>query len=112
MIPEVRTYHAHASSTTLEEIEDVDDFVRKLEKIELPNQLVAVISDPLLQKFLQLKSSKATARRIDYWLLAFFEDQVESGAQAEKDIREMLRAICSYTRFTKASRSIPVCCKY
>ncbi len=54
------------------------DFVRRLEKIEPPNQLVAVIQDPLLQKFLQLRSSDVYAKRVDSWLLAFFEDQLEA----------------------------------
>lgn len=81
----------------------MDDFVRKLEKIELPNQLVAVIGDPLLQKFLQLKSSPVVLRRVDSWLLAFFEDQLEDPGAAENPILEMLSAIREYTRYTKVS---------
>jgi centromere protein I len=79
----------------------VDDFVQNLEKIELPNQLVAAIGDPLLQKFLQLKNSEATTQRIDNWLLAFFEDQLESPNSAEGTILDMLQAIREYTRYTK-----------
>lgn len=79
----------------------MSDFVRHLERIELPNQLVAAIGDPLLQKFLQLKSSESTARRIDNWLLAFFEDQLENPSSAEGNILDMLEAIREYTRYTK-----------
>ena len=89
------------SSTTLEEIENVGDFVRRLEKIELPNQLVAVIGDPLLQKFLQLKSSELTFSRIDNWLLAFFEDQLQSLGPSETLILPMLVAIRDYTHYIK-----------
>jgi centromere protein I len=85
----------------LEEIENVNDFIRRLEKIELPNQLVAVIGDPLLQKFLQLKSSDSTSRRIDNWLLDFFEDQLENSDSSEALILQMLVAVRDYTRYMK-----------
>lgn len=84
---------------TLEEIENVNEFVDKLERIELPNQLVAAIGDPLLQKFLQLRPSDSTSQRIDLWLLAFFEDQLETPG-SEKAISEMLAAIHGYTNHT------------
>lgn len=91
----------HKISITLEELENVDDFIQKLEKIELPNQLVAAIHDPLLQKFLHLRSSEVTQQRIDYWLLAFFEDQLENGRTSETQIPDMLEVILRYTRLTK-----------
>ena len=84
----------------------MDDFVRKLEVIELPNQLVAVLGDPLLQKFLQLKSSPAVLRRVDSWLIAFFEAQLEDSGSAENAILEMLSAIREYARYTKVSESL------
>ncbi len=86
---------------TLEEIEDVHEFVRKLEKIEPPNQLVAVIDDPLLQKFLQLRSSDDNSKRVDNWLFAFFEDQLEDATSSESKILEMLEAVLGFTRYTK-----------
>ncbi|RAL62310.1 hypothetical protein DID88_004876 [Monilinia fructigena] len=97
-LPEV---HILQISITLEELENVDDFIQKLEKIELPSQLVAAIHDPLLQKFLHLRSSEATQQRIDYWLLAFFEDQLENGRTSETQIPDMLKVILRYTRLTK-----------
>jgi len=41
----------------LEEVEDVSDFVKKLDKLEMPNQLVAALEDPLLRKLIALKPS-------------------------------------------------------
>ncbi len=90
---------------TLDEIEDAHEFVQKLEKIEPHNQLVAVISDPLLQKFLQLRSSESNSRRVDRWLLAFFEDQLENPDSGEAEILEMLQAVLDYTRSTKVKWS-------
>ena len=86
----------------------MSDFVDKLEKIELPNQLVAAIGDPLLQKFLQIKPSVTTSQRIDQWLLAFFEDQLET-AGSERAILEMLEAIRNYTKHTKVSAQDESC---
>jgi len=42
---------------TLEEVRNVDDFVRKLHELELPNQLAAVFEDSLLEKLLALRPS-------------------------------------------------------
>ncbi|KAI9646770.1 hypothetical protein NHQ30_004769 [Ciborinia camelliae] len=107
VLPEVHTSYAQDTSITLEEVEDVDEFVLKLEKIELPNQLVAAIHDPLLQKLLHLRSSEAILQRIDYWLLAFFEDQLENSRPSETQILDMLEVILRYTRFTK---TLPSAC--
>jgi centromere protein I len=85
----------------LEEIENLDDFIGKFEKIQLPNQLVSVIGDPLLQHLLQLKSNDTISRRIDNWLTAFFEDQLEGGASSRTTLLDMLGAIRDYARFTK-----------
>jgi centromere protein I len=91
------------TSITLEEIDNVTDFIQKLEKIDLPNQLVSVIGDPLLQNLLQLKSNENIKRRIDNWLTAFFEDQLESGGYAGSTLLDMLVAIKDYANFTKVS---------
>ena len=109
-VPEVHTSQALETSVTLEEIESVQAFVGKLEKIELPNQLVAVMGDPLLQKLLQLKSTNETRQRVDNWLLAFFEDQMQSDDNSERALLDMLAAILEYVRFTKVLP--PACTKY
>ncbi len=79
------------------------DFIQKLEKIELPNQLVSVIGDSLLQNLLLLKSNDTIKRRIDNWLMAFFEDQLENDGHTGSALLEMLAAIKEYASFTKVS---------
>ncbi|KAL2067965.1 hypothetical protein VTL71DRAFT_16063 [Oculimacula yallundae] len=110
VLPEVYTSHAQETSVTLEEIEDVHDFIQKLEKIQPPNQLVAVIDDPLLQKFLQLRSSENYSKRIDNWLMAFFEDQLQSSNAGDRPVLEMLQSVLGYTRYTKVLP--PACLTY
>ncbi|KAH8821570.1 Mis6-domain-containing protein [Xylogone sp. PMI_703] len=109
-LPEVYTSNATESSITLEEIENVSEFVEKLEKIDLPNQIVAVIGDRLMQKFIQLKPAPSTSRRIDNWLMSFFEDQLGDPDGSEPRILAMLAAILDYTRYTK--QLPPACLAY
>jgi centromere protein I len=82
----------------------VDDFVQKLERVEPPNQLIAAIKDPLLQKYLQLRSSEEHVKRIDMWLLAFFEDRLSESNDDSSQTLSMLDAMLQYTRFTKVCR--------
>lgn len=105
VIPQVFTSHAQETSVTLDEIEDVHEFIQKLEKIQPPNQLVAVINDPLLQKFLQLRSSESNTRRVDSWLMAFFEDHLQSSHADERQILDILESMLAYTRHTKTLSS-------
>jgi centromere protein I len=85
----------------LEEIENAGDFIGRLEKIELPNQLIAALEDPLLRKFLQLKGSEAVLSRLDNWLLAFFEDQLQTPDYSQDLTLTILTSIRDYTRSTK-----------
>jgi centromere protein I len=80
--------------------------VQKIEKIELPNQLVAVMDDPLLQKFLALRPSETINRRLANWLNTFFEDEMAQQRHGQSNsarLTEMLRSLLAYTQYTKVS---------
>ncbi|OCL13301.1 Mis6-domain-containing protein [Glonium stellatum] len=105
VIPEVHTFHANETSVTLEEIDNVDDFVEKLEKIELPGQIISSLKDPLLQKYLSLNPSNLASRRVDLWLLIFLEDEFEAvkrGDSPSTFLSEIFEAILGQTRYTKS----------
>lgn len=105
IIPEVHTFYANESSVTLEEIDSVDDLVGKLDKIELPGQIISFLRDPLLQKYLSLNPSKTASTRIDLWLSACLEDEFEAakqGATPSVSLSEILEGILSHTRYTKS----------
>lgn len=106
-LPVTETSHTQESSITLEEIENIHGLVRYFERIHVPNQLVAMLGDPLLQKFLQLRSSESDLKRIDHWLLAFFEDKLSRGCTENGDVSEILRLILEYTN---SSKKIPSAC--
>ncbi|KAF7562801.1 hypothetical protein G7046_g1337 [Stylonectria norvegica] len=93
LIPFVHTSHATENSVTLEEIENATDFVRHIEKLELPNQLVAVLADPLLQKLLMLRPSDESSQRIANWLNSVFQDVVDGEADESAffDVLDILR---------------------
>ncbi|KAI0023509.1 Mis6-domain-containing protein [Xylariomycetidae sp. FL0641] len=98
-IPEVHTSHATEDSITLEEIENVDSFVRRLEKIELPNQLIAVLSDPLFQKLLLLRPQGEAHQRASNWLSSYAQDLMSGDSDVQPvDILEVLKTYASAMR--------------
>ncbi|KAI2473805.1 Mis6-domain-containing protein [Annulohypoxylon bovei var. microspora] len=98
-LPEVHTSNATEKSITLEEIENVDGFVNNLERIELPNQLIAVLGDPLLQKLLTLKPHSEAHQRASSWLSSYGQDIMSGeGGVDPSDCLEMLNAYASSTR--------------
>lgn len=116
VIPEVHTSHAHEvsrvykveaqllivqDSVTLEEIDNAERLVNNLEKIELPNQLVSVLADPLLQKLMLLRPSDAYEERITNWLTSYTEDVVRGEATSTADLLSFLQIIQEYVSTTR-----------
>ncbi|KAI0167022.1 Mis6-domain-containing protein [Hypoxylon sp. FL1284] len=99
LLLEVHTSNATENSITLEEIENVDGFVKNLERIELPNQLVAVLGDPLLQKLLALKPQAEAHQRASNWIASYGQDIMsgESGIEPSEGL-ETLRDYVSSTK--------------
>ncbi|MCJ1472792.1 hypothetical protein MMC13_001441 [Lambiella insularis] len=92
------------SSTTIEEIEGVSDFIQKLDKITLPNQLVSALEDPLLRIYLILRNDDLPNHRIDDWLSLFFDAQVQieqSREKPSKTLVEILGKSLSYAHHAK-----------
>ncbi|KAI4122661.1 MAG: hypothetical protein LQ347_006429, partial [Umbilicaria vellea] len=104
LVPEVQTSRADESSITLEEIESVEDLIEKIDRIDLPNQMIAALDDPLLQKYIGLRPSSAVTKRMNQWLELFFDEQLEvmkDSDETGKVLSELLGMILNYTRFTK-----------
>ncbi|OTA92290.1 hypothetical protein M434DRAFT_396534 [Hypoxylon sp. CO27-5] len=99
LVPEVHTSNATEKSITLEEIENVDGFVNNLEKVELPNQLIAVLGDPLLQKLLILKPDNEAHQRVGSWLASYGQDLMSGEPGVDpRDCLEILKAYVSSTK--------------
>ncbi|KAJ4141310.1 hypothetical protein NW768_000521 [Fusarium equiseti] len=99
-IPLVHTSHVTEDAVTLEEIENAVGFVKNLDKLELPNQLVAVLADPLLQKLMVLRPSKESDQRISNWLSSALQD-VKDGDADEATFFEILDILRDYVISTK-----------
>jgi centromere protein I len=84
----------------LEEIENAVGFVKNLDKLELPNQLVAVLADPLLQKLMVLRPSSESDQRIANWLNSALQD-VQDGDADEATFFEILDILRDYVVSTK-----------
>lgn len=109
--PESCVLTSSQNSITLEEIENVDGFVRNIERIELPNQLIAILGDPLLQKLLSLKPHAEAHQRVSSWLASYGQDLMsgESGIDP-KDSLEILNGYVLNTkvRWKKSRRNEPL----
>ncbi|KXH60690.1 hypothetical protein CSAL01_11230 [Colletotrichum salicis] len=99
-LPPVYTSEATETSVTLEEIDSADRLVQTVEKIELPNQLAAVLADPLLQKFVALKKDDAASKRVVHWIDAVLEDVLNGNAD-DKSFAETMEMLEEYVARVK-----------
>ncbi|KAJ0292857.1 hypothetical protein CBS470a_002429 [Colletotrichum nupharicola] len=79
-----------------------DRLAQNIEKIELPNQLAAVLADPLLQKFIALKKDDAASRRVIHWVDAILEDVLNGNAD-DKLFNETMEILEDYVTRVKLS---------
>ncbi|KAF2119166.1 Mis6-domain-containing protein [Lophiotrema nucula] len=108
-IPEVHTFQAHEATVTLEEIDSVEDFVEKLDRIEPPSQMISFLTDPLLQKFADLKPSPVSAARVELWLSACLQEEYTAAQESQEtssQLSEVLDGLCTYTQYSKVLLSI------
>ncbi|KAK2764950.1 hypothetical protein FQN54_008649 [Arachnomyces sp. PD_36] len=106
IIPEVQTSRVQENFTSLEELRSVDDLVQRLDVIELPNQMVSALKDPLAQKYLSLAKSEAASRRLESWLDGFFGDELDRASVSAEDeepgaLEYVLEAALEFTRYSK-----------
>jgi len=83
----------------------VEDFVEKLDRIEPPGQMISFLTDPLLQKYVDLKPSLITSTRIDLWLALCLEEQYEGERLGNGDsqyLSEVLNGLLKHAQYIKA----------
>lgn len=86
----------------MEEIDNADRFVQNLEKIHLPNQLAAVVADPLLQKLVLLRKDDLMSKRIIHWIDAALDD-ILSGTADVKAFEDTMEILGDFVSNTKVS---------
>lgn len=75
-----------------------------MDKLELPNQLVAVLADPLLQKLLLLRPNAESFQRIANWLSSALQDVINGDAD-EATLWEVMEVVRDFVVQTKVSRN-------
>lgn len=105
-IPAVQTSRVPPNFSSLEEVRNFRDFVEKFDKIELPNQIASALTDPLARKYLHFVQNKNATRRLESWLRAFFDDELERHENGElsEELGFVLESLVSYVRFTKVEK--------
>lgn len=105
VVPDVQTSRVPHGWTSLEELRGVDHFVERIDKIELPNQIISTMGDRLAQKYLFLVQSDAASARLDDWLLSFLGDKLEQIRDGDEDDPETLTYLlgmaADYVQYTK-----------
>ncbi|KAL3471799.1 Mis6-domain-containing protein [Aspergillus californicus] len=105
IVPDVQTSRVGQNRTSLEELRSVDHFIERLDKIELPNQIVSTLADGLAQKYLFLVKPEVANRRLNDWLESFLGDQLEYAQDFDDEgvdaLGYVLTLAVNYTRYTK-----------
>lgn len=97
------------SSVTLEGIDSVESFVEKLDRIEPPGQLISFLTDPLLQKYVDLKPSPVLSARINLCLGTCLEGQVGAATSETEDYAfsaELFEGLLQHAHYFKV-RKLP-----
>lgn len=105
IVPDVQTSRVPHGRTSLEELRGVDHFVERLDKIELPNQIISTLGDPLAQKYIFMVQPETANARLDDWLKSFLDDKLQQIQDGDDDDPETLTYILAlaveYARYAK-----------
>lgn len=105
IVPDVQTSRVSLYHTALEELRSVEHFVERLDRIELPNQIISMMGDALAQKYLFLAQPEAAHQRLNDWLKGFLDDQLERIQNHDQEGLESLGYILNlalnYAQYTK-----------
>ncbi|KAL4967363.1 Mis6 domain protein [Aspergillus stella-maris] len=107
IVPDVQTSRVAHNRTSLEELRNVNHFIERLDKIELPNQIISALTDTLAQKYLFLAQPEIADQRLDDWLKAFLSDHLKYAQDFDGEGTETLGYVLSlavnYSRYTKTT---------
>ncbi|PYH94243.1 Mis6 domain protein [Aspergillus ellipticus CBS 707.79] len=105
IVPDVQTSRVPYNHTSLEELRGVEHFVEKIDKIELPNQIISMLGNNLAHKYLFLVHPEAANRRLNDWLKTFLSDQLEYARAYDMEEADTLGYILTlaveYVQYTK-----------
>ena len=96
VIPPLQSSRVSHKHTSLEELRDVGHLVERIDKIELPNQIISTLGDAMAQKYLHLVHSELADHRLDEWMRSFLEDKLELLHEDEGDDQDTLASFLEF----------------
>ena len=104
-----RSSRSAKAPSTIQSDNEIENFVNRLEDIQLSDINISDLSDPVLQIYITLTVEKASEDQIDEFLSPVFNEQTEklaSGQNISKASSQILKNVLSYTRYTKVGTPI------
>ncbi|MCJ1351128.1 MAG: hypothetical protein MMC33_001110 [Icmadophila ericetorum] len=94
-------------SLALENINGVNDFIDKLEKIDLPDQMISILIDPLMQKYVMLRGIEIARTRVDQWLSLVFDSELQSLREGKPMTAKAVEILSKIPDFTRGTKNLP-----
>ena len=95
------------ASKTLEDVNNTQDLIETLDVFYISDERMLILDDPLLQKYIALRSDDDVGRlRLKRQLKVFFDEQLEridSGLDTSNELSEILSRLSSYMRYSKVN---------
>ncbi|KAJ5341637.1 hypothetical protein N7541_010761 [Penicillium brevicompactum] len=108
VIPPLQSSRVSHKHTSLEELRDVGHLVERIDKIELPNQIISTLGDAMAQKYLHLVHSELADHRLDEWMRSFLEDKLELLHEDEGDDQDTLASFLEFVvQFVSYIKELP-----
>ncbi|KAF7597314.1 hypothetical protein BBP40_006254 [Aspergillus hancockii] len=107
LVPDVQTSRVSYNHTSLEELRGVDHFVDKLDKIDLPNQIISMIGDGIAQKYLFLVQPESATRRLHDWWGGFFLDNLENVEDNDEKLESLSYVLSLSVGYVQYTKEIP-----
>ena len=101
---------AHTASTT-QQSNGTDIFVNQLENVKISDLTISDLEDPVLQRYMILKTRTAGLSDVDEYLTPVFEEHLQklvSGQRRSQEFSRLLESLLDYTRYTKVGRPITI----
>ena len=83
-----------------------NELIKRLENSEEPKQMISVLDDVSLQKYLALTSDETLDQHLHHWLAHFFDEKQRfpnGSTIGSRRFQEILGKLSNYARYTKAS---------
>ncbi|KAI7885616.1 Mis6-domain-containing protein [Lichtheimia hyalospora FSU 10163] len=103
-IPHATTTRQQLDSVTITQLKDTEELARMIDKLELPDQMAAVLNNRLLQHVLICCGDDTSILRISYWLSNTLQSLMRwhYTETSQEYFKDLLAKLIAMTRLTRA----------